>query len=61
MDFLARIWEILGLLFGGILKVFERGMTGMFGSSNARFISCTVTSSGLPLSTGVGSMPQKTS
>ena len=32
-----------------------------FGSSNAFFMSCTVTSSGLPFSAGVGSMPQNTS
>lgn len=38
MELLERIWEFLGLFFGGLLKGFERGLTGLFGSSNARYI-----------------------
>lgn len=38
MELLGRIWEILGLFFGGLMRGFERGLTSMFGSSNARFI-----------------------
>ncbi len=38
MDILERIWELLGTFFGGILQGFERGITQLFGSSNARYI-----------------------
>ena len=38
MEVLERIWEYLGLFFGGLLRGFERGLTGFFGSSNARYI-----------------------
>ena len=38
MDLLERIWEILQGFFGGILGLFERTMTSVFGSSNARYI-----------------------
>ncbi|MCA9163027.1 MAG: preprotein translocase subunit SecA, partial [Planctomycetales bacterium] len=38
MEILERIWEALGLFFGGILHGFERVVTGMFGSSNARYV-----------------------
>jgi preprotein translocase subunit SecA len=38
MEILERIWEIIGLLFSGLLKTFERGITSLFGSSNARYI-----------------------
>jgi preprotein translocase subunit SecA len=38
MNLLERIWEFLGLFFGGLLRGFERGMTSLFGSSNARYI-----------------------
>lgn len=38
MDLLERIWELLQGFFGGILGTFERAMTGIFGSSNARYI-----------------------
>ena len=38
MELLERIWEFLGVFFGGLLKGFERGLTGLFGSSNARYI-----------------------
>ncbi|HMP78270.1 MAG TPA: preprotein translocase subunit SecA, partial [Pirellulaceae bacterium] len=33
-----RIWEILSLLTGGLLRAFERAVTNLFGSSNARYI-----------------------
>ncbi len=38
MEILERIWEFLGLFFGGLLRSFERAMTSMFGTSNARLI-----------------------
>ncbi len=38
MEILERIWEFLSALFGGILRAFERTITSIFGSSNARFI-----------------------
>ncbi len=38
MDLLERVWEGTGMFFSGILQGVERGLTGMFGSSNARQI-----------------------
>ena len=38
MEILERIWEVLSTVFGGFLRGFERAITSMFGSSNARFI-----------------------
>ena len=38
MEILERIWETLGLIFGSLLKGFERAITSVFGSSNARYI-----------------------
>ncbi|MGI9430078.1 MAG: preprotein translocase subunit SecA, partial [Bythopirellula sp.] len=38
MEVLERIWEILGGIGNGILGRFERGITAMFGSANARFL-----------------------
>ena len=39
MQVLERIWEIIGLmLFGGLGRTFERSLTSLFGSSNARYI-----------------------
>ncbi len=38
MELLERIWEILTHFFGGILSGFERTVTGIFGSSNARYV-----------------------
>ena len=38
MELLERIWETLGLIFGGALRGFERTVTSVFGSSNARFV-----------------------
>ncbi|HUY88033.1 MAG TPA: SEC-C metal-binding domain-containing protein [Pirellulales bacterium] len=38
MEILERIWEILGLVFGGLARSIERAITSLFGSSNARYI-----------------------
>ena len=38
MQVLERIWEIIGLIFGGLGRSFERSLTSLFGSSNARLI-----------------------
>ncbi len=38
MNVFERIWEFLGLFFGGLLRGFERVVTSVFGSSNARYI-----------------------
>ncbi|MEZ6118994.1 MAG: preprotein translocase subunit SecA [Pirellulaceae bacterium] len=38
MDLLERIWEILGIVFGGAARRFERGLTAIFGSQNARYV-----------------------
>jgi preprotein translocase subunit SecA len=38
MDLLERTWEGVGNFFGGILQGFERSVTAVFGSSNARYI-----------------------
>ena len=38
MEWIERIWEFLGLFFGGLLRAFERGITRVLGSSNARQI-----------------------
>jgi preprotein translocase subunit SecA len=38
MEVIERIWEIVSLIFGGIGRAFERAITSLFGSSNARYI-----------------------
>ncbi len=38
MELLERIWEGTGNVFNGLLSGIERGLTGLFGSSNARSI-----------------------
>ncbi|MBC8869940.1 MAG: SEC-C domain-containing protein [Planctomycetes bacterium] len=38
MEVLGRIWEVIGVFFGGLLKGFERAVTTVFGSSNTRYI-----------------------
>jgi preprotein translocase subunit SecA len=38
MEILERIWEILSGIGNAILGRFERSITGMFGSANARFL-----------------------
>src|SRR5690554_862294 len=36
MSFFERLWDALGLLFGGFFGSIERSITSIFGSSNAR-------------------------
>lgn len=38
MDIIERTWEGVGNFFGGIMHGFERGVTAVFGSSNARYL-----------------------
>jgi preprotein translocase subunit SecA len=38
MEILERLWELIGEFFSGILRGFERGITRLFGSSNARYV-----------------------
>ncbi len=38
MDILERIWEGICLFFSSIMGGFERGITSVFGSSNARYV-----------------------
>ncbi len=38
MNVLERIWELMGLFFTWVLRGFERGITSVFGSQNARYI-----------------------
>ncbi|MGI9517448.1 MAG: DEAD/DEAH box helicase, partial [Pirellulaceae bacterium] len=38
MPQLERIWEFVSLFFGGLMRMFERGVTSLFGSSNARYV-----------------------
>src|SRR5687768_7553858 len=38
MDLLEQAWEGVGNFFGGIMHGFERGVTAVFGSSNARYV-----------------------
>jgi preprotein translocase subunit SecA len=38
MDLLERAWDGVGNFFGGLMHGFERGVTAMFGSSNARYV-----------------------
>ena len=38
MDVLERAWDGVGNFFGGIMTGFERSVTAVFGSSNARFV-----------------------
>ncbi len=37
-EFLTQVWDVLSLIFGGVARGIERGITSLFGSSNARFI-----------------------
>jgi len=37
-EFFSWRWDILGLIFGGFARSIERGITSLFGSSNARYI-----------------------
>ena len=38
MDLLERAWDGVGNIFGGLMHGFERGVTAMFGTSNARYV-----------------------
>ncbi|TWT87330.1 preprotein translocase subunit SecA [Pseudobythopirellula maris] len=38
MEILERVWELLGALINGVLGRFERAVTGIFGSANARYL-----------------------
>ena len=38
MEILEQIWDWIGSFFGGIASGFERSITSLFGSSNARYI-----------------------
>lgn len=38
MEVIERIWELTGVTIGGAMRAFERSVTSMFGSSNARYI-----------------------
>lgn len=39
MSFFERLWDILGVLFGGLFGSIERLITSVFGSANARQVS----------------------
>tara|TARA_R110002049_G_scaffold27321_2_gene94271 strand:- start:490682 stop:494383 length:3702 start_codon:yes stop_codon:yes gene_type:complete len=39
MSFFERIWDILGVVFGGLFGSVERTITSIFGSANARQVS----------------------
>jgi preprotein translocase subunit SecA len=39
MPFLEQIWDLLGVIFGGIFGKFERAVTAVFGSANARQVT----------------------
>src|SRR5688572_24013038 len=38
MDVLERIWEVITGFFSGLAGGMERGITSLFGSSNARYV-----------------------
>ena len=38
MDLLERTWDGVGNFVGGLMHGFERGVTSVFGTSNARYI-----------------------
>ena len=39
MSFFERLWDLLGLIFGGFFGSIERAITALFGSSNARQVA----------------------
>jgi len=39
MPFLEQIWDLLGVIFGGLFGKFERAVTAVFGSANARQVT----------------------
>ncbi len=38
MEVLERVWEVVGDAFSGLARGIERGITSLFGSSNARYL-----------------------
>ncbi len=38
MDFLEKLWDLVTGFFTGLLSGFERAITSLFGSSNARYV-----------------------
>ena len=38
MEQLERLWDSTTHFFGNLVSGFERGVTGIFGSSNARYV-----------------------
>ena len=36
--FFTQVWDVLNLVFGGLARGIERGITSLFGSSNARYL-----------------------
>ncbi|TWU49375.1 preprotein translocase subunit SecA [Rubripirellula reticaptiva] len=39
MSFFEQIWDVLGVVFGGLFSSVERGITAVFGSANARTVA----------------------
>jgi len=39
MSFFEQLWDLLGVLFGGLLSKFERAVTAIVGSANARQVA----------------------
>ncbi len=39
MPFLEQLWDLLGVIFGGLFGKFERAVTAVFGSANARQVA----------------------
>lgn len=39
MPFLEQVWDLLGVVFGGLFGKFERAVTAVFGSANARQVT----------------------
>ncbi|MBN1395688.1 MAG: SEC-C domain-containing protein [Pirellulales bacterium] len=37
-EFFSQVWDLLNYVFGGIGRAIERGITSLFGSSNARYL-----------------------
>ena len=37
-EILAQIGDLLNYVFGGLARAIERSLTGLFGSSNARYL-----------------------
>ena len=37
-EFFTQVWDVLSVVFGGLARGIERGITSLFGSSNARYL-----------------------